>query len=303
MQRIILAAVVGLGGLAVLFGQTSATDEDKAIESAADSYTAAFNKGDLGAFLAHFAADADYVDQGGKQHKGRAELAELFKGALVDGKGQQLKTAISSIRFLRPDVAIADGKAELTAPDGSTDSGRFTAVWIKTAGKWLLSSVHDLPERSATAETSSAPLQQLAWLVGDWSHKDPRFSVQVRGRWALARSFLVLEYTVKGKDNEDLTVVQYFGRDPLAGVIHAWFFDSKGGYGGGDWVREGNTWTANWSGVLADGRVASSTSSLKYLDDNNFLFRSVDREIGGLPMEDVEARFVRKAEATKGGAP
>jgi uncharacterized protein (TIGR02246 family) len=296
MQRTILAGLVGLGGLAMLFGQTPAADADKEIQAVTDSYTAAFNKGDLDGFLAHFAADADYVDQEGKQHRGKAELAELFKRTLADEKGRQLKTTISSIRFLRPDVAIADGTAELAAADGSTDSGGFTAVWTKTAGKWLLSCVRDLPEPSATAETSVAPLQQLAWLVGDWSDNDPNFSVQVRGRWALANSFLVLEYTVKGKDNEDLTVVQYFGWDPVAGVIHAWFFDSRGGYGGGDWVREGNTWTSNWSGVLADGRIASSISSLKYLDDNSFLFRSVDREIGGLPTDDVVARFVRKAQ-------
>jgi uncharacterized protein (TIGR02246 family) len=296
MRCIILTAVVGLGGLAMLCGQTPAADEDKEIQALADSYTAAFNKGDLDGFLAHFAADADYVDQVGKHYKGKAGLAELFRGALVDGNGQQLKTVISSIHFLRPDVAIADGKAVFTAPDGSTNSGRFTAVWTKTAGKWLLSSVHDLPEPSATDETSVLPLQQLSWLVGDWSHKDPNFSVQVSGRWSLSKSFLVLDYTVKGRENDDLTVAQYFGWDPVAGVIHAWFFDSRGGYGGGDWVREGKTWTANWSGVLADGRIASSISSLKYLDDNSFLFRSVDREIGGLPMDDVEARFVRKAE-------
>jgi uncharacterized protein (TIGR02246 family) len=296
MRRIILAAVVGLGGLAMLVGQTPAADENKEIQAAADSYTAAFNKGDLDGFLAHFAADADYVDQTGKQHKGKAALAELFKGALGEEKGQQLKTVISSIRFLRPDIAIVDGKAELTAPNGSTNSGRFTAVWTKTAGKWLLSSVRDLPQPPATGETSAAPLQELAWLVGDWSHEDPNFAVRVSGRWSLAKNFLVLEYTLKNKDNEELTVVQYFGWDPLASVIHAWFFDSKGGYGGGDWEREGNTWTAKWSGVLADGRIASSISSFKYLDDNSFLFRSVDREIGGLPMDDVEARFVRKAE-------
>jgi hypothetical protein len=89
--------------------------------------------------------------------------------------------------------------------------------------------------------------------------------------------------------------MQYFGWDPVDGVIRAWFFDSRGGYGGGDWVRDGNTWSATWNGVLSDGRAASCVSSLKYINDKSFVFRSVDREIDGLPIDDVEAKFVRKA--------
>jgi hypothetical protein len=75
----------------------------------------------------------------------------------------------------------------------------------------------------------------------------------------------------------------------------SWFFDSQGGYGGGDWERDGNTWTTSCSGVLPEGQIASSTNSMKFVDDNNFLFRSVDRDIDGLPLADVEAKFVRKA--------
>ena len=294
MRRIIWTTVLGLAGLALVSGQSPNADEEKAIRAAVDSYTAAFNKGDLDALLAHYATDADYVDHDGKQFKGKASLTGMCKQSLADLKGYKLKTTITSFHFVKPDVAIADGKAEFTAPDGTTDSGLFTAVWTKTGGKWLLSSVHDLPESLEAAESDASPLRQLEWLVGDWTHEDPTFNVQVSGRWALNKSFLVVEYTAKGKDGADLVVVQYFGWDPIDGVIRSWFFDSTGGYGGGDWTRVGNTWTANWSGVLSEGRTGSSVSSLRYVDKQNFLFHSVDREIDGLPMDDLEAKFVRK---------
>jgi uncharacterized protein (TIGR02246 family) len=295
MRRIIVTAVAALAGLALAMGQAQPTDEESAVRAAIDSYTAALNNGNLDALLAHVAADADFIDEGGKQYKGKANLAELLKQSIADLKGHTLKSTVVSIHFVRPDVAVVDGKAEITAPDGTTESGRYTSTWTKTGGKWLLSCVRDLPDAPPAAEPAPAPLQELAWLVGDWASEHQTFAVQLSARWALNKSFLLLEYTVKGKDGEDLAVAQYFGWDPLEEVIHSWFFDSQGGYGGGDWERQGNTWIADWSGVLSDGQIASSTNSLKFVDDQSFLFHSVDRDIDGLPLADVEAKFVRKA--------
>jgi uncharacterized protein (TIGR02246 family) len=294
MRIIILATALGLGGLALVSGQAP-TNEDKEVRAAVDSYTAAFNKGDLSGLLALFADDAEYINEDGKLYKGKASLTELFKQSLANARDQKIRTTISSLHFLRPDVAMVDGQVDLDGADGSAvEVGRFTATWSKTDGKWQLSSVHDLQGSPASSESASAALQQLGWLVGDWSHDDPNFSVDVTARWTLNQSFLVLEYTVKDKDSVGLKVVQFFGWDPIDGVIRSWFFDSKGGYGGGDWMRTGNTWTASWKGVLSDGRIGDSISSIKYVDANSFLFRSVDREIDGIPIDDMETKFQRK---------
>ena len=298
MRRITVAVAACLaGGLALALAQNPPADEEKAVREAIDSYTAAFEKGNLDGLMAHFTPDADYINESGKEYKGKADLTELFKRSLADLKGYKLKAAVTSLHFLRPDVVIADGKAIITAPDGTADSGRFTSTWTKTDGKWLVSSVHDLPDSPAASESPSAQLKQLEWLLGDWASEDPKFQVQLSGRWALNKSFLLLEYTVKSKDSEDLTVVQYFGWDPVEGVIRSWFLDSQGGYGGGDWERQGNTWTSDWSGVLSEGQIASSTNTVKFIDDKSFLFRSIDRELDGMPMPDVEAKFVRKSAA------
>jgi len=295
MRCIIVTVMVGLAGLALALGQATRADEESAVRAAVDSYTYAFNDGKLDGVLAHVAADADFIDESGKQYKGKADLAEVLKHSLADLKGSKLKSTITSIRFLRPDVAVVDGKADVTAPDGRTDHGRFTCTWTKSDGKWLLSCVRNLPDSPATPEPAAAALHQLEWLIGDWTHEGTSYLVQVKGRWALDKSFLVLEYTARGKDGEDLTVLQYFAWDPANEVIRSWFFDSKGGNGGGDWARDGNTWTADWSGELADGRPASSVNSIQFIDDKTFLFRSVDREIDGLPLADLEVKFVRKS--------
>src|SRR5262249_53685171 len=105
MRRIIGIAVVALAGLALAVGQPPPADEASAVRAAVDSYTAAFNNGNLDRLLAHVAADADFIDDGGKQYKGKAELAGLLKQSLSDLKGSRLKSTIVSLHFLRPDAA------------------------------------------------------------------------------------------------------------------------------------------------------------------------------------------------------
>jgi uncharacterized protein (TIGR02246 family) len=299
MRRIIVTAAVGVTGFALALalapGQAPPADEASAVRTAIDSYTAALNSGNLDGVLARIAPDADFIDDGGKQFKGKAEIAEVFKQSLAGLKGSKLTSTVTSLRLVKPDVAIVDGKAEITSPDGSTGTGRYTATWTKSGGQWLLSSVRDLPDGPAAGEPTAGPLQQLEWLVGEWASENPLLVVRLTGRWALNGSFLELDYVVKSKDGEDLAVIQYVGWDPVDGVIRSWFFDSQGGYGGGDWERDGNTWTASWGGVLPEGQIASSTNSMKFVNDNSFLFLSVDRDVDGVPLADVEAKFVRKA--------
>jgi hypothetical protein len=67
--------------------------------------------------------------------KGKASLADVIKRSLVDLRGNKLTVTITSLRFLRPEVALMDGKASLTAPGGAIASGSFAAVWTKTGGK------------------------------------------------------------------------------------------------------------------------------------------------------------------------
>src|SRR5262245_40210579 len=59
MRRIIVTAMVGLAVLALALGQATPTNEESAVRAAVESYTSAFNNGNLDGVLAHVAADAD----------------------------------------------------------------------------------------------------------------------------------------------------------------------------------------------------------------------------------------------------
>lgn len=276
-------------------GQPANPEDEQAIRKTVDTYKAAFEKGDLDAVMALYAADAEYIDPAGKSTKGRAAIAALFKKEAANLKGFKLTFHVTALKVLKSEVALEDGTSELTAPDGSSRKNRYSAVWVKTAGKWLISQARDLPGDVEAAEsTSYARLKDLEWLVGTWAAEDKGAAVTVTCRWVLNKHFLNQEYAVKTKDGSTATVVTLIGWDPLSGKIKSWVFDSRGGYGEGQWTRQGNSWKVQAIGVLPDGRRASGIHLVKHSDDKSYSWQFTDREVEGVPVADVDVKFVRK---------
>ncbi len=266
-----------------------------AIRKATEEYCAAFNQGDVDGFLASWDANAEYVDEAGKTTRGRNALLTLFRKSLKANQGSKLKVQITGLRFPKPDLALVDGSTIVTAADGTKDTDHFTSVWIKTDGRWLISSVHDLPgEGESAALSSSEQLKQLAWLVGDWVDTVEKADVRITCRWAENQNFLVLKYDVKQADKE-FTLDQRIGWDPANGQIRSWYFDSMGGFGEGLWTRDGNQWISETTGVLPDGRAGSAHNIMRFVNEKSWVFQSTDREVDGVPIADVEVGFARQS--------
>jgi uncharacterized protein (TIGR02246 family) len=308
-KTILLAALFALIALALpwtRFKQSSVgaqesrggVEDEQTIRKSADDYVAAYNKGDIEAVMAYWAQDADYVDEAGKTHRGKEKIASLFTAGMEDLKNHKLALKVIGVRFIKPDVAIEDGEARLTAPGGETSSSRYTAVWTKTGDRWLLSSVREISSAEPAGESSNAQyLEPLDWVVGEWVSDDKGPKVTLAAKWALDKNFIVMDYTVERKDQPAGRVAQWIGFDPASGQIKSWTFDSSGGHGEGLWTRDGNTWNADVTGVLPDGRVGSARNSLRFVDDTHVQWRSTGRNVEGQPMPDAEVTFVRKAAA------
>jgi uncharacterized protein (TIGR02246 family) len=118
--------------------------EEKAVRERNEAFVAAFNTGDIKAMAGTYAPDADFLSAEGKRVKGRADLEKYFAKGFAENKGLKLKHSDSSIRFLKPDVAIDVGTWEITGrSDGKAAKGFYTAVWMKRDGEWLV--VYDRP--------------------------------------------------------------------------------------------------------------------------------------------------------------
>jgi uncharacterized protein (TIGR02246 family) len=294
-----LAAVILIaGGFAPARAQESAarSDDEQSIRKSAESYCEAFNRGDVAALLTFWADDADYVDADGEACRGKEAIGAMFDGAKEDLNGQKLTLKIDSLRLVKPEVAVEDGTATLTSPDGEATSGRYTAVLVKDGDTWLISSAHDLPSDPDAAEAPESEedhLQPLEWLVGDWVSEGKGAPVKLTANWALDKSFLALDYSMARDSGEDTRVMQWIGFDPLTGQFKSWTFDSRGGYGDGVWTQADNGWQIDTTGVLPDGRTGAAHGSVSLIDDTHCKWSSTQRNVEGQPMPDVEVRFVR----------
>jgi uncharacterized protein (TIGR02246 family) len=269
--------------------------EEQVLRQAIAAYAAAFNKGDVSGIGTHWAADAEYTDEAGTVFKGRDAIVALFRKAFTDQKGTKMTLNLKSVRFVRPDVALGEGTSEMTSPTGEVDKGRFTAAWVKTDGKWVLTSAHDLPSEG---DANGSPVKELEWLVGDWQTSDKDSTTTMNCRPILGKAYLQQTFVVKQGNNE-MTVIMLMGLDPLTGQIKSWTFDSAGGYGEALWGRDGNQWFGSAVGVLPDGDEASSIYVVKFTDENNFTLQMRDRRVGDQPLADAEIKYARKAAAPR----
>jgi uncharacterized protein (TIGR02246 family) len=276
-------------------GRAAKSEEEAAIRKQIQVFSDAYNKGDLDALMALWTPDAEIVREDGKVTSGRAAIRDMLGEGIKALKGHKQHIEVRTIRFVRPEVAMEEGTAVMRAPDGSMQSGPYLAVWVKQGGKWLLSSVRDLPgsEEDEEDKSPSYPrLKPLAWLIGEWTSR--KGDVTLSCKWAPNQSFIVQEFTVKQAGGKVLSVSQRIGWDGPREEVRSWIFDSEGGYSVGAWSREGNTWTVATEGSLPDGRVGTSTSIYKYINDDTFTWSSRDREVDEQALPDVEVTFVRK---------
>jgi uncharacterized protein (TIGR02246 family) len=277
-------------------------DDEAAIRKAAAAYAAAYAKGDADAVIATWTPDAEFIDDDGKVYRGHDTLGPMFKKSLPSYKGYKISAKLTSIRFVKPDVALVDGEQTFAPPQGEPDVSRFTSVWVKSDDQWRIRSARDLTPEPSGETVAGRRLREFDWLIGEWASGNEDSSVHLKNSWALNKAFLVQEYEVKHKQGAGSKVVQYVGWDPRSEQIRSWVFDDQGGFGEALWSRSGNIWTSESVGVLPDGGSGSAFNMLKFRDDKNFVWHSIRREADGQPLPDIEAKFSRQP-AKSGGQP
>lgn len=270
-------------------------DDEQQIRKNLAAFTAAFNKGDLEAVLALWAEDGEYIHESGTAYRGKPALRVLFKKALENFKGYKQTIKNESLRLVGSEVALEEGTVTMLSPENVSDVGRYSSVWVKQGGKWLLSRVRDLPDSTAADDKPASfdKLKGLNWMLGEWDDKDGKGTVRMSCKWFPAQAFFQQEFVIKQTDGKDFHVLQLVGWDPYNEQVRSWMFDSAGGFSIGWWTREGNSWNIRAEGVYPDGRLFTSTDSLRFVDDNNAVWSSKNREVDEQPLADLELSFSR----------
>jgi uncharacterized protein (TIGR02246 family) len=274
---------------------TMAAAEEAAIRKMIDAFSTAYNKQDLDGVMAVWTEDAEFVADTGKAYRGKETIRILLKRSLANNKDSKQSVRVQSLRFFRPDVALETGVVTLTQKDGSSEDGKYEAVWMKIDGKWLINRVRDLADAPEGEEPPAvSQLKPLAWLAGEWTDKDAKGDVTLSCKWGPGQTYLVMEFHVKREDGKHLTISQRVGYDAANESVRSWVFDSGGGFGGGYWTRDGNTWTVASGGTYPDGRASSSEDTWKFTNDGEFTYSSKNREVEDAPLPDLTVTFVKK---------
>jgi uncharacterized protein (TIGR02246 family) len=269
--------------------------EETALRKTGAAFSQAFNKGDLDALVGFWTEDAEFIRESGKTYHGREAIRSLLKASLAENKGSKQSIKATSIRFIKPDVVSAEGVVTVTTPEGAVDTGRYASLWVKRDGKWLISSMRDLPDTTDEDKPEAVSrLKQFAWLVGEWEDRDAKGRVTMSVRWGPHQTFLIQRFTIKQADGKEIQTTQRIGWDPQEEKIRTWLFDSSGGFGTGYLTREGNSWEEDSEGVTADGQTTTAVNTWKFVDDNTAEWTSKERQVDEAPQQDLRVTFVRK---------
>ena len=131
---------------------TQATDES-VIREIVKQYVDARERVDPQAVEQLFTEDADQLVSSGEWRKGRPAVV---KGTMASSNstGGKRTITVETVRFISSDVAIADGRYELTGLAGGATRSMWTTLVLKRTGKtWRISAIRNmLPAAPAPAK-------------------------------------------------------------------------------------------------------------------------------------------------------
>ena len=147
---IVALGVLAAPGSAGQVGPSAARNDEDAIKQVIAATTDAFSRHDAEAWVRFCTPDAQLVTVRGESMNGvdeiRNGLATIFQSR---GRYVTLKTLSGTVRFIRPDVALAHVSNELSglvSPEGQTLPSHqelSIRVLVKDQGAWRITAFHN----------------------------------------------------------------------------------------------------------------------------------------------------------------
>ena len=257
----------------------------------------AFNKRDAKAVAAFWTKDCEYVDESGQTFIGRGAVEKLYTELFAAQPEAKLQIMTDSIRLLSDSVAIEDGQSLFEpSPAAASIISKHTAIHVKVDGKWLLASVR---ETSVDKSSTSDDLADLEWLIGDWTAEENGARTESKCRWIVNKKFVERSYTTTQVDGTVTTGLQIIGWNTQGNHVQSWNFSADGGHAIGIWSAIEGGWLAKVSGTTGQSVSTTAVNLLKRLDDNAYVWQSVDRTIGEVRLADTDEVIMRRKPASK----
>jgi len=153
-MRVLLGLATCLILAAPLFaGAPESSSDEVAIRGTIQKYMDARDQRDATALAALFTMDVDQLVSSGEWRKGREAVVKGTLGSSQSTGGKRSIT-VESVRFLAPDVALADGRYELSGLANGETRKMWTTILLKRdSDGWHISAIRNmLPAPPAPAK-------------------------------------------------------------------------------------------------------------------------------------------------------
>jgi uncharacterized protein (TIGR02246 family) len=142
--RALSGCLTALVFTASLFAQSSGAADEAAVRDLVQKYMDARDRQDPHAIEALFTADADQLVSSGEWRSGRGEVV---KGSMASSKssGGKRTIQVTSVRFLAPGVALADGHYDLTGLAGGATRNMWTSlIAVRAKDGWRIAAIRNM---------------------------------------------------------------------------------------------------------------------------------------------------------------
>jgi uncharacterized protein (TIGR02246 family) len=129
---------------------TSRAADEAAVRDMVARYVAARELKDPRAVEALFTPDADQYTTGGEWRRGQAAIVEGTARSSAQNPGTRA-IRVEAVRFLTPDVAIADGPYEIQGPGGASPARRLwtSIVLVRRPDGWRITAIRNMAPTAA----------------------------------------------------------------------------------------------------------------------------------------------------------
>lgn len=144
LHFVVLFSLLALAPWLTPTASNNSGKEEAAIRAVVSKYVDARERIDPKAVEQLFTADADQLVSSGEWRKGREAVV---KGTMASSNstGGKRTITVESVRFISSDVAIADGRYELTGLAGGVTRSMWTTFVLKKTGKeWRITAIRNM---------------------------------------------------------------------------------------------------------------------------------------------------------------
>ena len=142
VRLLILSLSLALVPPAPAVAQQAPSGDEAAVREVVRRYESARDATDAKAIEALFTADADQHTTAAEWRRGRAQVVSGSLGSSKQNPGDRTIT-VTSVRFITPDVAIADGPYDI-ATGGTVRHNWTTIVLKREAGAWRIAAIRNM---------------------------------------------------------------------------------------------------------------------------------------------------------------